>query len=69
MFTVDCSKDGNHIVVARKSTLSILSSDFKETCCMSLLFQLWSDGSDSEGTSIKGKDLALSFAVYVPDTK
>lgn len=50
---VDCSKDGNHIVVARKSTLSILSSDFKETCCMSLLFQLWSDGSDSEGTSIK----------------
>ncbi|CAM0907578.1 unnamed protein product [Alopecurus aequalis] len=49
---VDCCKDGNHIAVARKNSLRILSSDFKETCCMALLFQLWSE-SDSEGTDIK----------------
>ncbi|XP_062187110.1 nuclear pore complex protein NUP214 isoform X2 [Phragmites australis] len=50
---VDCCKEGNHIAVARENKLTILSSDFKETCCMSLLFQLWSDESDSEGTTIK----------------
>ncbi|XP_044964279.1 nuclear pore complex protein NUP214 isoform X1 [Hordeum vulgare subsp. vulgare] len=49
---VDCCKDGNHIAVARKNSLRILSSDLKETCCMALLFQLW-PGSDSEGTDIK----------------
>ncbi|VAH26266.1 unnamed protein product [Triticum turgidum subsp. durum] len=49
---VDCSKDGNHIAVARKNSLRILSPDLKETCCMALLFQLWPD-SDSEGTDIK----------------
>jgi len=50
---VDCCKEGNHIAIARENKLTILSSDFKETCCMSLLFQLWSDESDSEGTTIK----------------
>ncbi|VAH42038.1 unnamed protein product [Triticum turgidum subsp. durum] len=49
---VDCCKDGNHIAVARKNSLRILSPDLKETCCMALLFQLWPD-SDSEGTDIK----------------
>ncbi|KAM0909288.1 hypothetical protein ACQ4PT_014907 [Festuca glaucescens] len=49
---VDCCKDGNHIAVARKNSLRILSSDLKETCCMALLFQLCSE-SDSEGTDIK----------------
>ncbi|XP_037475647.1 nuclear pore complex protein NUP214-like isoform X2 [Triticum dicoccoides] len=49
---VDCSKDGNHIAVARKNSLRILSPDLMETCCMALLFQLWPD-SDSEGTDIK----------------
>ncbi|XP_020150868.1 uncharacterized protein [Aegilops tauschii subsp. strangulata] len=49
---VDCSKDGNHIAVARKNSLRILLPDLKETCCMALLFQLWPD-SDSEGTDIK----------------
>uniref|UniRef100_A0A453AKQ6 DUF6598 domain-containing protein n=1 Tax=Aegilops tauschii subsp. strangulata TaxID=200361 RepID=A0A453AKQ6_AEGTS len=49
---VDCSKDGNHIAVARKNSLRILTPDLKETCCMALLFQLWPD-SDSEGTDIK----------------
>jgi len=50
---VDCCKEGNHIAVARGNKLTILSPDFKETCSMSLLFQLWSDESDSEGTTIK----------------
>ncbi|XP_066391516.1 nuclear pore complex protein NUP214-like [Miscanthus floridulus] len=50
---VDCCKEGNHIAVARGNKLTILSPDFKETCSMSLLFQLWSDESDSEGTAIK----------------
>ncbi|KAK3128068.1 hypothetical protein QOZ80_7AG0582120 [Eleusine coracana subsp. coracana] len=52
---VDCSKEGNHIVVARKSRLTILSSDFDETCCMPLLFQLWSNESESDSvdTAIK----------------
>ncbi|CAN6219986.1 unnamed protein product [Urochloa humidicola] len=45
---VDCCEEGNHIAVARENKLTILSSDFKETCCMSLSFQLWSDESDSE---------------------
>uniref|UniRef100_A0ACD5YZT8 Uncharacterized protein n=1 Tax=Avena sativa TaxID=4498 RepID=A0ACD5YZT8_AVESA len=49
---VDCCKDGNHIAVVRENSLRILSSDLKETCCMVLLFQLWSE-SDSEGTVIK----------------
>ncbi|KAL6657342.1 hypothetical protein ACP70R_005122 [Stipagrostis hirtigluma subsp. patula] len=50
---VDCFKEGTHIAVARKNKITILSSEFEETCCMSLLFQLWSD-SDSEGAAIKG---------------
>uniref|UniRef100_A0A804QK28 Nuclear pore complex protein NUP214 n=1 Tax=Zea mays TaxID=4577 RepID=A0A804QK28_MAIZE len=50
---VDCCKEGNHIAVARGNKLTILSPDFTETCSMSLLFQLWSDGSDSKGTTIK----------------
>ncbi|OQU92991.1 hypothetical protein SORBI_3001G454401 [Sorghum bicolor] len=50
---VDCCKEGNHIAVARGNKLTILSPDFRETSSMSLLFQLWSDESDSEGTTIK----------------
>ncbi|XP_024313585.1 nuclear pore complex protein NUP214 isoform X2 [Brachypodium distachyon] len=50
---VDCCKDGNHIVVARENSLRILSSDLKETCCMTLLFQLWPDDTDPEDTDIK----------------
>nr|AWA44593.1 hypothetical protein SO77L24_000003 [Saccharum officinarum] len=53
MYIVDCCKEGNHIAVARGNKLTILSPDFKETSSMSLLFQLWSDESDSEGTTIK----------------
>uniref|UniRef100_A0A0E0I5U5 Nuclear pore complex protein NUP214 n=1 Tax=Oryza nivara TaxID=4536 RepID=A0A0E0I5U5_ORYNI len=50
---VDCCKEGTHIVLSKKNTLNILSSDFKEICCMPLLFQLWSDDSDSDDASIK----------------
>ncbi|KAJ1292475.1 hypothetical protein BS78_02G394300 [Paspalum vaginatum] len=50
---VDCCKEGSHIAVVKENKLTILSSDFKETCCMSLIFQLWSDESYSEGTTIK----------------
>jgi hypothetical protein len=61
MHVVDCLKEGNQIVVARKSKLTILSSDFKETCCMPLLFQSWTDESDSEDTVIKGNFASLFF--------
>ncbi|XP_040382440.1 nuclear pore complex protein NUP214 [Oryza brachyantha] len=50
---VDCCKEGTHIVLSKKNVLNILSSDLKEMCCMSLLFQLWSDDNDSEDASIK----------------
>ncbi|KAF0907579.1 hypothetical protein E2562_018386 [Oryza meyeriana var. granulata] len=50
---VDCCKEGTHIVLSKKNMLNILSSDFKEICCMTLLFQLWSDDSDSDDASIK----------------
>ncbi|KAL6896847.1 hypothetical protein ACP4OV_007419 [Aristida adscensionis] len=55
---VDCCKEGTHIAVARKKKLTILSSDFTETCCISLLFQSWSAGSDSEGDTIKVDSIA-----------
>ena len=58
MFIVDCCKDANHITVARKNSLRILSSGLKERCCMALLFQLCPD-SDSEGTGIEGSRLLL----------
>ena len=65
MYIVDCCKERNHIAVARENKLTILSSDFKETCCMSLLFQLWSDESDSEGNTIKGNHTPFSRVVYI----
>ena len=65
MYIVDCCKERNHIAVARENKLTILSSEFKETCCMSLLFQLWSDESDSEGTTIKGNHTPFSCVVYI----
>ncbi|XP_074561891.1 nuclear pore complex protein NUP214 isoform X2 [Curcuma longa] len=40
---VDWSTDGDFIAVAKKSSVSILSSDFKEKICMSLFIQSWSD--------------------------
>ena len=64
MYIVDCCKEGNLIAVARGNKLTILSPDFKETCSMSLLFQLWSDESDSEGTTIKGNHTPFSSVVY-----
>lgn len=36
IYVVDCCKDANHITVARKNLLRILSSDLKETCCKCL---------------------------------
>ncbi|KAM0947960.1 putative transcription factor WD40-like family [Dioscorea sansibarensis] len=45
---VDWSENGAFIAVARKNTLSIWSLDLKEQCQMKLLFQSWSDGTDSE---------------------
>ncbi|TVU37188.1 hypothetical protein EJB05_10491 [Eragrostis curvula] len=50
---VDCSKEGSHILVARENRLTILSSNFEETCCMPLLFQLWGNESNSEDSTIK----------------
>ncbi|XP_042380619.1 nuclear pore complex protein NUP214-like isoform X1 [Zingiber officinale] len=40
---VDWSADGDFIAVAKKSSVSIFSSDFKEKICMSLFVQSWSD--------------------------
>ncbi|KAG8079277.1 hypothetical protein GUJ93_ZPchr0007g3780 [Zizania palustris] len=50
---VDSCKEGTHIAFSKTNTLNILSSDFKEICCMSLLFQMWFDDSDSEDANIK----------------
>ncbi|XP_077245529.1 nuclear pore complex protein isoform X2 [Tasmannia lanceolata] len=44
---VDWSLKGDYIIVARKSNISILSSEFKEQFRMSLMFQSWSDGADT----------------------
>ncbi|KAJ0978085.1 hypothetical protein J5N97_013559 [Dioscorea zingiberensis] len=45
---VDWSETGAFIAVAKKNTLSILSHDLKEQCELKLLFQSWSDDTDSE---------------------
>jgi hypothetical protein len=63
IYVVDCCKDGNHIAVARKNSLGILSSYLKETCRMALLFQFCPE-SDSEGTNINGNGHAFFFLVY-----
>ena len=64
IYVVDRCKDANHITVARKNPLRILSSGLKERCCMALLFQLC-PGSDSEGTDIKGNESPFWFLVFV----
>ncbi|KAL5994998.1 hypothetical protein ACLOJK_025056 [Asimina triloba] len=46
---VDWSVGGDYIAVARKNTLSILSSEFKEQFHMSLLFQLRDIDPDEKG--------------------
>ncbi|XP_072960427.1 nuclear pore complex protein NUP214 isoform X2 [Typha angustifolia] len=50
--SVDWSMQGDFIAVARKDSLTILSANFKEQICMSLLFQSWHNDTDS-GSSIK----------------
>ncbi|XP_020085929.1 nuclear pore complex protein NUP214 isoform X4 [Ananas comosus] len=47
---VDWSPQSDFIAVSKNNSLSIVSSNFKEQLCMSLLFQSWSSGSDSECT-------------------
>nr|XP_029124017.1 nuclear pore complex protein NUP214 isoform X3 [Elaeis guineensis] len=47
---VDWSVEGDFIAIARKNTLSILSSNFEEQLSMLLLFQPWTSDADSECT-------------------
>ncbi|KAG1371445.1 putative nuclear pore complex protein NUP214 [Cocos nucifera] len=47
---VEWSMEGDFIAIARKNTLSILSSNFEEQLSMLLLFQPWTSDADSECT-------------------
>ena len=50
---VEWSVKGNSIAVARKNTLSLLSSKFKERLCMSLSFKSWI-GDSGVNCTVKG---------------
>lgn len=51
---VEWSVNGKFVAVAKESTLSILSSKFKERLCVSLSFKSWVDDSDVQ-CRVKGK--------------